>query len=90
VKWVEVDWTVLLVVRTSVRVEVSVTRFVEVLMLLTVTTLVTVLEILLVEVRVAKSMFVLVDTVLVTLVVALDVAVVVPKTFDDVVSVLMD
>jgi hypothetical protein len=67
-----------------------VTRFVEVLMLLTVTTLVTVLEILLVEVRVAKSMFVLVDTVLVTLVVALDVAVVVPKTFDDVVSVLMD
>lgn len=76
--------------RTLVRVEVSVTRFVEVLMLLTVTTLVTVLEILLVEVRVAKSMFVLVDTVLVTLVVALDVAVVVPKTFDDVVSVLMD
>jgi hypothetical protein len=67
-----------------------VTRFVEVLMLLTVTTLVTVLEILLVEVRVAKSMFVVVDTVLVTLVVALDVAVVVPKTFDDVVSVLID
>ena len=35
-------------------------------------------------------MFVSVDTVLVTLVVALDVAVVVPRTFADVISVLMD